>query len=278
MDDKDSKVWNLFKTSDPIVSDDQNLEFVRSHCASLFSPPEDISQAVAEARMETLGCRSKVIPLQESSLADSPLSLADILQAIENLKPNKTPGLDGLPSEFFQQFKDLLAPLLLAFWEESFFHKALPCSINACVIKLLHKRGAKDDISNWRPLTMHNSAYKIFGKAVANQICVLFMKWISKEQKGFIKGRRLVEAVVSLWEGFDHATESGQDFVFVKIDFDKAYDRLEWSFILRCMEAMGFGERMILFIQTLMGNARARISLNGGLSEVFVLSRSVDCH
>ncbi|MCO5580130.1 hypothetical protein L7F22_033997 [Adiantum nelumboides] len=153
--------------------------------------------------------------------------------------------------------------------------KALPCSINAGVIKLIHKKGAKDDITNWRPLTMLNTAYKVYAKAIANRITILLMKWISKEQKGFIKGRKLVEPVISLWEGFENASESGQDFVFVKIDFDKAYDRLEWSFILACLEAMGFGPMLILFIRTPFGNARARIAINDSLSPAFDLSRSV---
>ncbi|MCO5559278.1 hypothetical protein L7F22_012874 [Adiantum nelumboides] len=265
----------LFKTNPPISSENQNLDYAREHFSKLFSPKEQLSMEVANARIEVLSCRTRVLSEHEANTADAPLSISEIYAAIKSMKPNKTPGLDGLPAEFFATFKELLAPFLLKVWEESLIHQALPCTINAGVIKLIHKKGAKDEITNWRPLTMLNTAYKVYAKAIANRITTLLMKWISKEQKGFIKGRKLVEALILLWKGFENASESGQDFVFVKIHFDKAYDRLEWSFILACLEAMGFGPMLILFIRTLFGNARARIAINDSLSSAFDLSKSV---
>ncbi|MCO5563516.1 hypothetical protein L7F22_017160 [Adiantum nelumboides] len=122
---------------------------------------------------------------------------------------------------------------------------------------------------------MLNTVYKIFAKVVANRITHVLMKWISSEQKGFIKGRNLIEAVISLWEGIEYAQDSKQDVVFVKVDFDKAYDRLEWSFILLSLEHMGFGPMLIRFVRTLFGQARARIAFNGLLSNFFELNRSV---
>lgn len=103
------------------------------------------------------------------------------------------------------------------------------------------------------------------------------MKWICAEQKGFIKGRRILEAVIALWEGIEHAEDCGLDYVFVKIDFDKAYDRrLEWSFILLSLEKIGFGRNLIRFVSTLFGHARARVCcLNGSLSDCFELNRSI---
>lgn len=55
--------------------------------------------------------------------------------------------------------------------------------------------------------------------------------------------------------------EIEQDYCFIKIDFDKAYDRLEWDFILQSLRSMGLQQNFITYIQTLFGNARARVSL-----------------
>ncbi|MCO5599940.1 hypothetical protein L7F22_054047 [Adiantum nelumboides] len=122
---------------------------------------------------------------------------------------------------------------------------------------------------------MLTSAYKIFAKAIALKITPALSAWLCAEQKGFIKGRRITEDVISMWEGAEHTESLCQDIVFVKVDFDKAYDRLEWSFILESMEIMGFGPKMINFVRTLLGNAQARVALNNSLSDPFGLSRSV---
>ena len=55
---------------------------------------------------------------------------------------------------------------------------------------------------------------------------------ILKEQKGFIKGRFILDAIIAMWEGIDYANDIDLDLLFFKIDFDKAYDRVDWDFIL----------------------------------------------
>lgn len=77
---------------------------------------------------------------------------------------------------------------------------------------------------------MLNIAYKIFGKTLVIRLSDSLKDWVRKEQKGFIKGRYILDAIIALWEGIEHAQQTNQDFMFFKIDFDKAYDILEWDF------------------------------------------------
>ena len=79
---------------------------------------------------------------------DKNLTKLEIEEAIDSIKAGKSPGLDGLPAEFFQTFKELLVTPLLSVWNEATLHQALPYSLNTGVIKLIHKRGPKNKISN----------------------------------------------------------------------------------------------------------------------------------
>jgi hypothetical protein len=54
-----------------------------------------------------------------------------------------------------------------------------------------------------------------------------------------------LDKVVAVWEGMEWASASGLDAFFIKIDFEKAYDRVEWSFILATMKALVFGHFFI---------------------------------
>lgn len=71
-----------------------------------------------------------------------------------------------------------------------------------------------------------------------------------------------MDAIIAMWEGIEIAKESNHNFAFFKIDFDKVYDKLEWDSILQCLQAMGLNPPFISYVQTLFGNAKARVALN----------------
>lgn len=119
------------------------------------------------------------------------------------------------------------------------------------------------------------SLYKVFALSLTRRISPLMNDFILPEQKDFIKGRFILDAIITLWEVLEDSQNSDHPFVFFKIDFDKAYDRMEWDFVLQSLYDMGFGKVFIKFVHTLLGNANVRFSLNGDLTDVFVLRRSI---
>lgn len=54
-----------------------------------------------------------------------------------------------------------------------------------------------------------------------------------------MKGRFILDAIILLWEGIEHVEKSHQVFLFIKIYFDKAYDKLEWDFLMHSLMSMG---------------------------------------
>ena len=122
---------------------------------------------------------------------------------------------------------------------------------------------------------MLNNVYKIIAKALALRLTTNMKQWITKEQKGFIKGRYILDSIIALWEGVEHAEKTNQDFIFFKIDFDKAYDRLNWDYILQSLGDMGLGPKFIHMVKTLFGNAKAKVICNGELTKAISLTRSI---
>ena len=115
---------------------------------------------------------------------------------------------------------------------------------------------------------MLNCAYKIYAKALVQRITHHLKDWINKEQKGFIKGRYILDAIITIWEGMDFAEESQKDFIFFKIDFEKAYGSISWKYILEALKKMGCGNAFCSMVKTLLGNATARVKLNGKHTEL----------
>ena len=64
--------------------------------------------------------------------------------------------------------------------------------------------------------------------------------FILKEQKGFIKGRYILDVIITLWESLEYINKFEIDMIVFKIDFEKAYDRVDWAFLEDTMLCMGF--------------------------------------
>ncbi len=92
------------------------------------------------------------------------LCVDDLTQAVRSMSNNKSPGADGLPKEFYITFwEDLKEPLLMMFMESLRIGK-LPSSLREGVISLMFKKGDKQDLKNWRPLTLLGVDAKILSK------------------------------------------------------------------------------------------------------------------
>ena len=177
--------------------------------------------------------RRKSVSPHLSQWLDLDITADELLNAMKQLKNKKSPGKDGLPAEFFSSFKECLIHPLLEVWKEAFRFKALPLPINEGIIKLIHKKEEKDIISNWRPITLLNCAYKIYAKALALRLRDHMKVWFQQEQKGFIKGRFILDNIVTLWEAKEYAEESGQDYIFSKLILRKLMTALIGTILFR---------------------------------------------
>ena len=117
--------------------------------------------------------------------------------------PDKSPGTDGLPCEFYRVFwKDVVEILINSFNYSNEIGK-LSISQRRGIIKLIPKKDANlNSIKNWRPLTLLSCDYKIATKAIASRIKMVLPKLVSNDQTGFIRDRfigeniRLIDSVI----------------------------------------------------------------------------------
>jgi hypothetical protein len=92
---------------------------------------------------------------------------------------------------------------------------------------LLPKIGDQARLSNWRPITLLGSIYKILAKTLAGRIQLAFTHIIRLNQTGFVEGRNILDNVFMAQEALRWAKESDQDLVLLLLDFEKAFDRIE---------------------------------------------------
>ena len=107
-----------------------------------------------------------------------------------------------------------------------------------------------------------NVSYKIIAKALSLKIRHMLPLIVRPKQIGFIRSRYILDNIIFVSEGMEWAHKSKQKAIFLKIDFSKAYDRIEWPFILAMLQALGFGPNFLQSMETLFGDANACITIN----------------
>lgn len=160
-------------------------------------------------------------------------------------------------------------------YNEAILKGSLGSSINKGTIKLIPKDGDKALIKNWRPITLLNVSYKIMAKMLAMRLEKILPRFICSTQTGFIKGRYILENLITSWETIDWAKVSRQDATMFLLDFKKAYDRVEWGFILLMLESFGFPREFCSIVRVLLQDTSTQIDVNGSLSPPILLSRSI---
>ena len=144
------------------------------------------------------------------------------------------------------------------------------------IIKLIPKKDAELNlIKNWRPLTQLNCDYKIATKAIASSIKAVIPTLISDDQTGFIKGIFIGENIRLIDSFIKHTAETDMPGLLLFLDFEKAFETLEWSFIQKTFLHLSFGSSLLNRIKVFYCNIESCTLNNGWGSDFFKLDTGV---
>ena len=142
------------------------------------------------------------------------------------------------------------------------------------IITLIPK-GDKDKtyLKNWRPLTLLNTIYKLVSGCVAERIKPHLDTIIHGDQKGFVSGRYIGEAIKTTYDIIEWAKVNKKSGILLLIDFEKAYDSLSFKYIKKCLTFFNFSQDIIDWVDILLHNFTAVINQCGNISKKFNIGR-----
>jgi hypothetical protein len=164
------------------------------------------------------------------------------------MKHNKAPGPDGFPAEFYQVFWSLIKNDLMAMFREFHSGDLSLFSLNFGIITLIPKQQEVKKVQQYRPICMLNVSFKIFTKVMANRLALVANKLIGQSQTAFQRGRNILEGVVVLHETLHEVRKKKQSGLILKIDFEKAYDKVNWQFLQQVLRMKGFSQKWCRWI------------------------------
>ena len=141
--------------------------------------------------------------------------------------------------------------------------------LNYGVITLLPKVSGAEKIQQNRPICLLRCPYKLITKVLDRRVAIYANKLISPTQNAFVKGRNIMDGVLSLHEILNYTYVKKKVGIVLKLDFEKAYDKVNWDFLLECHKMRGFDKTWCGCIEQILHNGTVSIKLNGSVGPYF---------
>ena len=216
-------------------------------------------------------------PIQEEiDSCEGNITVEECLLVLKNMKNFKSPGLDGFTVEFYKFFwNDIKYPLVRCL-NEGLLKERLSVSQRQGIITCLPKDGkVKHFLKNWRPITLLCVDYKLASACIANRLKPVLQNIISHTQKGFLKGRFMGECIRLIYDLLDKLEDDDIPGLLLLIDFEKAFDTVEWPFLQKTLDFYGFGPTLCRWIRAFYTDITSAVVNNGHMSKFFDLGRGV---
>ena len=207
---------------------------------------------------------------------DSELTLEEVSEALVQTKRFKTPGPDGIPCDFYKMFYGKLKDLMLDAFKYAFQARKIHQSSREGIISLIPKPNRDNRyLKNWRLIILLCADYKLLAKAISNRIRGQLKDLIDKDQSAFVQGRDIANNIWKIDDVIHLCYKHKIEGLLLSIDFEKAFDRVEYSSILKTLEYFGFGLQLIRWTQLLYTDFSLRTINNGYASENFFPTRGL---
>lgn len=206
---------------------------------------------------------------------ESNFSAEEIKEAVWSCAGDKSPGPDSINFRFIKSFWGIL--------EEDFkrmageFHKKgmWPRGTNASFICLIPKVDSPLGLHEFRPISLVNCLYKVISKILANRLKSVIPSVIDECQSAFVGGRNMLDSVLVANEVIHEARMRKNSIFALKVDFEKAYDSVEWDFLFYMLRRMNFGSKWIMWIKNCLQSASVSVLVNGSPTGEFNMEKGL---
>ena len=252
-----SNIGPLLNGKGELIDDSFEMaNLLKNHYAKMFSKPLNVN------------------PLSDNDdnvsviLSNIMFERHDVVKAIDELKINSAPGLDGFPAILLKQCKLELSEPLYIMWKVSFEEGVVPASLKESPITPLHKGDSRSECKNYRPVALTSHIIKVFEKILKNHI-VRFLEdnsLFNPGQHGFRKGRSCLSELLAHFDEIIDGLINGANIDVVYLDFAKAFDKVDFNVLLKKLHKIGVRGKLHDWIKSFLTDRTLYVVVNGVMS------------
>jgi len=243
---------------------------MRSHAVDFYTELFGAECCSMECREELLEGLPQLSP-GEQAVMDCTLTLEELTAAVNQMASGRAPGIDGLSTDFYKHFWNTLGPDLYSVLLECFRTGSLPVSCQRAVLFLLPKKGDLALLKNWRPVALLCTDYKVLSRALSNRLKRVLEDIVQPDQTYCVPDWTIMDNIFLVRDIIDVSKSVNVDFGIVSLDQEKAFDRVDHSYLFSALRAFGF----LAWIGLLYSGAQCMVKMGAGLSWPIPVRRGI---
>ena len=228
---------------------------------------------------------SSAIPSNDSTnfnicASSSDISAVEILQSevvkqFTSLDLRKSAGPDNLPPTFILGCANSLSVPLTLLYRRSLSEGIVPSIWKSAFITPIHKKGPKDSVENYRPISKLCVFAKVLERLVYNQVYSALRQTLSEHQHGFLKGKSTTSNLLLCSDYLTENMSQPAQIDVVYTDYSKAFDRIDHSILLRKLQCAGIRGNLFRWFSSYVQNRSLTVVLNGYSSSALLIPSGV---
>jgi hypothetical protein len=239
-----------------IAEQDAMHHVLHEHFSAVFG-----TAASGGTTLNFLALGIQPLDLSEQEAAITP---EEVWATIKAMPSDRAPGPDGFTGAFYKSswgtISNEVMAAVVAFAQGNI--RSMDKLNNALVVLLPKKVGANCP-ADFRPITIIHSFAKLISKLLALRLAPRLHELIASNQNAFIRTRSIHDNYKYIQRAAVLIRKKRVPMLLLILDISKAFDTLSWPFLLDTLQAWGFGETWLRWIETLLSTATSRIILNG---------------
>jgi hypothetical protein len=167
-------------------------------------------------------------------------------------KKNKAAGPDKILIEFYQVCWEIVKHDIIQLFADFHCENVNISRMNYGIITLLPKVSDATKIQHFRPICLVNCLYKLITKTLTLGFEHIADRLIHTNQTAFMKDRNIMNGIMILHEILHEPKRNKQVGIILKLDFEKAYDKVSWSFLFECLATRGLCPQWCRWLKQVM--------------------------
>ncbi|XP_015944180.1 uncharacterized protein LOC107469315 [Arachis duranensis] len=193
----------------------------------------------------------------------------EIKNVVWDCESTNAPGCDRYNMNFFKKCWDKIGKEFIEAVMGFFRSARLPRDSSVTWVALAPKFVGATEIKDLWPISMVGCVYKVISKVLVRRMRNVMPGLVGETQSAFVQGRKIHDGALIACETVQWIKARRRSSAIIKLDFQKAYDRVKWSFLDIVLQKMGFGQKWRGWIKECVCSASMSVLINGSPSRPF---------